>query len=163
VNIPSGFTLPDSFCERCGGEGIFSHASIPADFRIPTFSSWYIGTLEDNMFEGATIASGWTLPVGFMSKTSILSDIFNGTIFQGPFVLPNDFGVKLLLSSIFINVNLSYNIDWSAADLTDKGSQFSNLFTNVVWNNHVVLVKNQASKDALIEGGAPADRVQIKV
>ncbi|MDR3152082.1 MAG: S-layer homology domain-containing protein [Bifidobacteriaceae bacterium] len=164
VNIPSGFTLPDGFCELCSGEGMFSQAVIPADFRIPTFSFvWLSTSLEDNMFEGATIASGWTLPVGFMSKASYLSDMFNGTIFQGPFVLPSDFGINYRLYSIFMNVNLSYNIDWSAADLANKGSNFSNLFTNTVWNNHVVLVKNQASKDALIAGGAPADRVQIKV
>ncbi|MDR3152289.1 MAG: S-layer homology domain-containing protein, partial [Bifidobacteriaceae bacterium] len=155
VMIPAGFTLPDDFCSYCKGEGMFSQAVIPADFRVPSFKlNLSVGDLEENMFERATIASGWTLPVGFFENAIVGSLIFNGAIFQGPFVLPNDFGINYHLYSIFVNVNLSYNIDWSAADLTNSNP--STLFTNTVWNNHVVLVKNQASKDALIAGGAPA-------
>ncbi|MDR3152080.1 MAG: S-layer homology domain-containing protein [Bifidobacteriaceae bacterium] len=168
VNIPNGFILPDDFCSYCEGTGMFSETVIPADFRVPTFklnykSYSYMRDLTENMFYKATIASGWTLPVGFFQNAGSGNLIFNGAVFQGVFVLPNDFGLNYSIQSIFRNVNLSYNIDWSAADLTNRGSQFSNLFANVVWNNHVVLVKNEASKDALIEGGAPADSVQIKV
>ncbi|MDR3152083.1 MAG: S-layer homology domain-containing protein [Bifidobacteriaceae bacterium] len=162
VTIPQGFTLSDDFCSYCKGEGMFSQAVIPADFRVPSFKlNIPGGDLEEDMFERATIASGWTLPTNFFENSIVGTRIFNSTVFQGPFVLPNDFGINYRLYSIFINVNLSYNIDWSAADLTNSNP--STLFTNTVWNNHVVLVKNQASKDALIAGGAPADRVQIKV
>ncbi|MDR3152081.1 MAG: S-layer homology domain-containing protein [Bifidobacteriaceae bacterium] len=168
VTIPRGFTLPDDFCSYCRGPRMFSNAVIPADFRVPTFRFSYESYQEgydpkDNMFERATIADGWTLPVGFFESAKSGFSFFNGSIFQGPFVLPSDFGVNYPLRSIFKSVNLSYNIDWSAADLTDKGPNLKNLFTDVVWNGHVVLVKNQASKDALIAGGAPADSVQIKV
>ncbi|MDR3152079.1 MAG: S-layer homology domain-containing protein [Bifidobacteriaceae bacterium] len=168
VVIPGGFTLPDDFCSYSDGQGMFSEAVIPADFKVPTFKLNYESyppweDLKENMFEKATIASGWTLPVGFFQNAGSGDRIFNGAIFQGPFVLPNDFGINYSISSTFINVNLSYNIDWSAADLTDKGTNLKDLFTDAVWNDHVVLVKNEASKDALIAGGAPADRVQIKV
>ncbi|MDR3152077.1 MAG: S-layer homology domain-containing protein [Bifidobacteriaceae bacterium] len=138
ASLPNGFTLPQGFGSQASDMScMFYHASLPDIFSLPE-GFGQVATSMHWMFMYVTLPAGFSLPQGFGNQATDMRYMFS-------YAVLNDY------------------IDWSSIDLTDSTALADQMFTNTVWNNHFIFVKNAGTRTFLITNTGISDDTRIKI
>ncbi|MDR3152668.1 MAG: BspA family leucine-rich repeat surface protein [Bifidobacteriaceae bacterium] len=164
VTLPAGLTFPQGFgAAATSMSGIFLSASLPAGLTFPQgFGAK--ATLMIGVFQGATLPAGFALPAGFGSVADNMSTMFANVALPAGLTFPQGFGSRATnMAAMFYNTTLNGDIDWSDTNLATSSASKSNMFANIVWNDHFIIVQNLASRTFLINNSNIDEPSQIIV